>query len=305
MMEPEVMFMNHEKTGALIAKRRGELGLTQKVLADQLNISDRAVSRWERGLGFPDISLIEPLADALGLTVLELLHGEEEPPTPEEERSAREALNTIRPEVHEKMKKSRRWIIILVGIIVLLLAALAVVLSLTGAAERDWHMEDCTAADATAASEYALITQNEFALMEALWQDEGVISVREAYEAYKKTIDMTDYPIAVPEMDEEFCEDYFRKFILPVRNLDYYRIYVSDLEVTVQYGTELIDCWLYICQDGVVHKQVTEFETSWLTETSTPLYEERNVLAQVENVDNETFRVSVFETGLAALFDFD
>lgn len=67
--------MNHEKTGALIAKRRTELGLTQKALAEQLNISDRAVSKWERGMGFPDISLIEPLADALGLTVLELLHG--------------------------------------------------------------------------------------------------------------------------------------------------------------------------------------------------------------------------------------
>lgn len=294
--------MNYEKTGALIARRRGELGLTQKALADQLNLSDRAVSRWERGLGFPDISLIEPLADALGLTVLELLHGEQEPPTPEEERSARETLNTIQPEVHEKMKKKHRWIFTLAVVAVLLAAALAAVLSLAGHANRTWHMEDCPAADATSASEYALITQNEFALMETLWQDEDVISVREAYKAYTKTIDLTDYPIAVPEMDKEFCEDYFRKFILPVRNLDYYRIYVSDVGVTVQYGTELIDCLLYICQDGVVHKQVTQFETSWLTETGEPLYDIRNVLAKVENVDNETFRVSVFESGLAALF---
>ena len=42
--------MNHEKTGALIAKRRRDLGLTQKALADGLNISDRAVSKWERGV---------------------------------------------------------------------------------------------------------------------------------------------------------------------------------------------------------------------------------------------------------------
>ena len=56
-----------------------ELGLTQKELAEKLNISDRTVSKWERGAGFPDISLVEPLADALGLSVLELLHGEESP----------------------------------------------------------------------------------------------------------------------------------------------------------------------------------------------------------------------------------
>lgn len=301
MIDPEVIAMNHEKTGALIAKRRMELGLTQKALAEQLNISDRTVSKWERGLGFPDISLIEPLADALGLTVLELLHGEEEPPTPEEERSARETLNNIRPEVHEKMKKKHRWIIVLAAVAVLLAAALAVVLGLAVNAERDWHMEDCPATDATAASEYALITQNEFALMETLWQDERVVSLREAYKAYKETVD--EYPIAVPEMDEEFCEEYFRAFILPVRNLDYYRIYVSDTSISVQYGTELTDTWLSVGREEAVHKQVTEFEVSWLNETGVPVYEERNVFARVESFDNETFRVSVFETGLAALFN--
>lgn len=65
--------MDTHRTGQLIAARRKELGLTQKQLAGQLNVSDRAVSKWERGAGFPDIALLEPLADALGLTVLSLL----------------------------------------------------------------------------------------------------------------------------------------------------------------------------------------------------------------------------------------
>ena len=68
--------MDNQKTGALIARRRQELGLTQKELADRLNVSDRTVSKWERGAGFPDVSLLEPLADALGLSVLELIRGE-------------------------------------------------------------------------------------------------------------------------------------------------------------------------------------------------------------------------------------
>ena len=42
--------MDNQKTGALIARRRQELGLTQKELADRLNISDRTVSKWERGV---------------------------------------------------------------------------------------------------------------------------------------------------------------------------------------------------------------------------------------------------------------
>ena len=49
---------------------------TQLDLATKLNYSDKSVSKWERGAGFPDVSLLEPLADALGLSVISLLHGE-------------------------------------------------------------------------------------------------------------------------------------------------------------------------------------------------------------------------------------
>lgn len=58
--------MDNGKTGALIKKLRKEKGMTQKELADQLHITDRAVSKWERGLCAPDLSLLEPLAAALG-----------------------------------------------------------------------------------------------------------------------------------------------------------------------------------------------------------------------------------------------
>ena len=62
----------------LIAEARKQKNMTQKDLAAALHVSDRAVSKWERGAGFPDVSLLEPLADALGLQVLELLRGEEQ-----------------------------------------------------------------------------------------------------------------------------------------------------------------------------------------------------------------------------------
>ena len=64
--------MNREQTGALIAAARKEKNLTQKELAAVLHVSDRAVSKWERGLCAPDISLLESLAETLGVSILEL-----------------------------------------------------------------------------------------------------------------------------------------------------------------------------------------------------------------------------------------
>ncbi|MBQ3257792.1 MAG: helix-turn-helix domain-containing protein [Oscillospiraceae bacterium] len=67
--------MNPEQTGKLIRSIRTEKGITQKQLAEQLNVSNAAVSKWETGHGFPDISLLEPLANALDITVTELVSG--------------------------------------------------------------------------------------------------------------------------------------------------------------------------------------------------------------------------------------
>ena len=68
--------MNKEKMGKFIAQLRKEKSMTQKDLAEQIHLTDKAVSKWERGLSFPDISMLEPLADILDVSVLELLEGE-------------------------------------------------------------------------------------------------------------------------------------------------------------------------------------------------------------------------------------
>lgn len=65
--------MDAQKLGTFIATMRKEKGLTQRDLADKLHVTDKAVSKWERGLGLPDIRMIEPLADALGVTVVEVM----------------------------------------------------------------------------------------------------------------------------------------------------------------------------------------------------------------------------------------
>lgn len=59
-----------------IKQLREERGLTQRALAESLGVTDKAVSKWESGRGLPDISLVEPLAQRLGISVAELLAGD-------------------------------------------------------------------------------------------------------------------------------------------------------------------------------------------------------------------------------------
>lgn len=68
--------MDQMKTGRFIAELRKEKSLTQRQLADILCISDKAVSKWETGKGMPEVSLMMPLCEQLGITVNELLSGE-------------------------------------------------------------------------------------------------------------------------------------------------------------------------------------------------------------------------------------
>ena len=68
--------MDQIRSGRLIAEERKKKGYTQRQLAEKLNISDKTISKWECGNGFPEVSLLLPLCDELGITVNDLLSGE-------------------------------------------------------------------------------------------------------------------------------------------------------------------------------------------------------------------------------------
>ena len=67
--------MNSYVTGPVIRRLREARGLTQAELADKVGVSSKAVSKWETAKGLPDISLLQPLAGALGVSVIELMSG--------------------------------------------------------------------------------------------------------------------------------------------------------------------------------------------------------------------------------------
>lgn len=69
--------MNQLATGKFISRKRKEKNLTQEQLAEKLGVSNKTISKWETGKCMPDYSVVKPLCDELGITVAELLDGEE------------------------------------------------------------------------------------------------------------------------------------------------------------------------------------------------------------------------------------
>ncbi len=85
--------MNQYVTGTMIKRLRERNNMTQQDLADRINVSNKAISKWETGRGYPDISLVEPLADALGVSVIELFSGEDV-------RNTNRSFNMLRTNVY-------------------------------------------------------------------------------------------------------------------------------------------------------------------------------------------------------------
>ena len=98
--------MDNIQTGKLIAELRKKQGLTQQQLADKLNLSNKTISKWESGSGSPDVSNLPVLAEALGISVDELLKGQLN--TPEEDTYSDATKNdSSRKELTPKQKKER------------------------------------------------------------------------------------------------------------------------------------------------------------------------------------------------------
>ena len=85
--------MDNYVTGAVIRRLRESKNMTQEELADKLFITSKAVSKWETGQGFPDVSLVEPLAKALDISVIELLSGEDV-------RNSNRSFNMLRGKIY-------------------------------------------------------------------------------------------------------------------------------------------------------------------------------------------------------------
>ncbi|MBQ4546096.1 MAG: helix-turn-helix transcriptional regulator [Oscillospiraceae bacterium] len=97
--------MDNLRTGNLIKELRTGKGLTQKELAEKLSVSVAAVSKWENGKGFPDISILEPLSEALDISITEIIKGEKISGIEETDSLAKDII-----EISKKERKSSRFV---------------------------------------------------------------------------------------------------------------------------------------------------------------------------------------------------
>jgi len=99
--------VNQEKIGKFILELRKEKNMTQKELADNIGVTDRAVSKWENGRGMPDVSLMKSLCEELGITINELISGERIDKSNYQEKFEENILNTI-DYTEKKVKKNNK-----------------------------------------------------------------------------------------------------------------------------------------------------------------------------------------------------
>lgn len=262
--------MDHQKTGTLIAVRRNELGLTQKELAKQLNISDRTVSKWERGAGFPDISLLEPLADALGLTLLELFRGERTPEPelqPEIEQTTRETVQKLKPEFKKTLKHLRRWRRLLICATVVL-----IILFLHPDRGYIYFTKDITTAQAVQTCPFILITTQDYDLIRQICADPDITSL-----LTEGTILDLDHTVT----------DRYRSFA----QIEGQR--AERFTITILGESFIVDCWAgktrymlsVVPEENLVRKTTAEYWYSYSEDFSTP----HNPRYCLENENNTSF----------------
>lgn len=117
--------MDPKKTGMIISNARKKLNITQKALADKLYVSDKAVSKWERGLCFPDISVLIPLTEILNISLYDLLRGEK--------MSKKEVEETLKSTIYysnNELKKKKKKYVLISSIIILIILLISITILL-------------------------------------------------------------------------------------------------------------------------------------------------------------------------------
>lgn len=131
--------MDPLKTGSIICEARKKLNMTQKELADKVYVSDKAVSKWERGICFPDISVLIPLTEVLGISLYDLLKGEKMNKKDVEE-TLKDAINYSNDEIEREKKKYT--LISIISILIIAIASVCIIIvsnnsKLSGIVDRD------------------------------------------------------------------------------------------------------------------------------------------------------------------------
>ena len=117
--------MDQIKIGKFISAMRKEQGLTQRQLADKLLISDKTVSKWECGKGMPEVSLMLPLCDALGINLNELFSGEKLTDADYKKKAEENIMNLVK----EKSESKKKIILSVIVMVITFMAGVVLIMT--------------------------------------------------------------------------------------------------------------------------------------------------------------------------------
>ncbi len=220
--------MDNIKTGELIRELRKEKNMTQKALAEKLHITDRAVSKWERGICAPDISLLEPLSEILDVTIIELISGERLK-TDESETidiSVKKVIEYSENEIAEKTKLFNRKINSIIAVICAVI--LLLIPQIKGIITGDGFVWECIPAYFTA--------ENAAKALENYGGEEIKDYIGNSENMYKELIELKEQGVLICEANVKLSSVKLEDMLL-LFEMDFIVTYKDIKYVFTCYGT--------------------------------------------------------------------
>ena len=218
--------MDPKKTGTIISDARKNMNMTQKELADKLYVSDKAVSKWERGLCFPDISVLIPLTEILNISLYDLLRGERMKKSEVEET----LKNTISYTNNELKRNKKKYTIIssiiIVGVVILSVLSLIFISKnndIAGIVDRD------TIYDISYYSEYVTSVESKDSEKIELIIMKLPLSWKERIFVVEEDIIRINYDVSYNDVVKAYNDEHYVKNVM-INNASILFTTVTDIE---------------------------------------------------------------------------
>ena len=218
--------MDPKKTGTIISDARKNMNMTQKELADKLYVSDKAVSKWERGLCFPDISVLIPLTEILNISLYDLLRGERMKKSEVEET----LKNTISYSNSELKRNKKKYTIIssiiILGVVILSVLSLIFISKnndIGGIVDRD------TIYDISYYSEYVTSVESKDSEKIELIITKLPLSWKERTFVVEEDIIKINYDVSYNDVVKAYNDEHYVKNVM-INNASILFTAVTDIE---------------------------------------------------------------------------
>lgn len=280
--------MDPLKTGSIICEARKKLNMTQKDLADKVYVSDKAVSKWERGICFPDISVLIPLTEVLGISLYDLLKGEKM-----NKKDLEETLkNTITYSNNEVKRKKKKYMLISVVsvLIVIMISTFIIVFNInhetSGTRDRDEIY------DISYYTDYKTeLVKNDEEKIEILLEKLPFFWIEKTYDIVENKIIIT-YDKKFDELIKDYNDEKYVKLAM-INNSTILFTLVSDLQtIRIDYN----DYSFEVEKEDIINSySISSFdelfeEDAWENKISSKLVKDKFV--------NETFKNKFKKTNL-------